>query len=86
MRGPVPSWNLSGRRSKKLEGAAETLGGVLALDPQLRIGSLTQGLEPCRQLLRAPAYRSSGTARQLDRQLAAFGGASAVQVLPPGGR
>jgi DNA-binding XRE family transcriptional regulator len=70
--------------SSNLEDAAETLGGVLALDPQLRIGSLTQGLEACHQLLRAPAYRSSGTARQLERQLAAFGGTSAAQVLPGG--
>jgi len=70
--------------SGKLEDAAETLGGVLALDPQMRIGSLAQQLETCRQLLRVPACRSSGTARQLERQLAAFSGASAVQVLPGG--
>jgi hypothetical protein len=46
---------------KKPEDAAETMGGVLALDPQMRIGSLTDQLETCRQLLRIPAYRSSGT-------------------------
>jgi transcriptional regulator with XRE-family HTH domain len=70
--------------SKKPDEAADTLGGVLTLDPQLRIGSLTQQLATCRQLLRAPAYRTSGTARQLDRQLAAFSGISAVQELPGG--
>jgi tetratricopeptide (TPR) repeat protein len=70
--------------SKKVEDAAETLGGVLALDPQMRIGSLSAQLEACRQLLRVPAYRSSGTARQLERQLAAFSSVSAVQALPGG--
>src|ERR1022692_2161031 len=44
--------------SSKLEDAAQALGGVLALDPQMRIGSLSQYLDACRQLLRLPAYRS----------------------------
>jgi hypothetical protein len=65
----------------KLEDAADALGGVLELDPQLRIGSLAYQLDSCRQLLRVPAYRFSGTARQLDRQLAAFTRAGAVQAL-----
>jgi hypothetical protein len=68
--------------SSKLEDAAQALGGVLALDPQMRIGSLSQYLDACRQLLRLPAYRSSATARHLEQQLAAFSGASAAQALP----
>ncbi len=68
----------------KLEDAAETLAGVLALDPQRRISSLNEHLETCRQLLRSPAYRGSGTARQLDRQLAEFSGAGTARALPGG--
>jgi hypothetical protein len=48
---------------RKLDDAAEALGGMLSLDPQLRIGSLSQYLETCRELLRTPAYRGSSTAR-----------------------
>ena len=70
--------------ARKPEQAAETLGGVLALDPRLRIGSLGDQLATCRQLLSIPAYRTSGTARQLDRQLAAFSTATAAQALPSG--
>ena len=70
--------------NRKLEDAAETLRGVLALDPQMHIGSLTDQLETCRQLLRVPAYRSSGTARQLDRQLAAFSSVVPSQALLAG--
>jgi hypothetical protein len=50
----------------------------------MRIGSLSEYLETCRELLRTPAYRSSSAARQLDQQLAAFSGASAAQALPGG--
>ena len=46
---------------KKLDDAAEALGGMLSLDPQMRIGSLNEHLEICRQLLRIPAFRSSST-------------------------
>jgi DNA-binding XRE family transcriptional regulator len=67
---------------RKLDDAAEALGGMLSLDPQMRIGSLNEYLETCRELLRTPAYRSSNTARQLDQQLAAFSGASAARALP----
>jgi len=70
--------------SGNLEDAAEALGGVLALDPQLRIGSLNQQLETIRLLLCNPAYRSSGTAGQLGRQLAAFGSTGAARALPGG--
>jgi transcriptional regulator with XRE-family HTH domain len=59
--------------NKKLEDAAETLGGVLSLDPQMHISSLNHQLETCRQLLVVPEYRSSGIARRLDRQLSEFG-------------
>jgi DNA-binding XRE family transcriptional regulator len=69
---------------KKLDDAAEALGGMLSLDPQMRIGSLNEYLQTCRELLRAPAYRGSRTARQLDQQLAAFSGASAGRALPGG--
>jgi DNA-binding XRE family transcriptional regulator/tetratricopeptide (TPR) repeat protein len=69
---------------RKLDDAADALGGMLSLDPQLRIGSLSEYLETCRELLRTPAYRGSRTARQLDQQLAAFSGASAVRALPGG--
>ena len=68
---------------KKLEDAAQALTGVLALDPQMRIGSLTQHVEACRQLLSGPAFRTAATARQLDQQLAAFSSASTAL---PGGR
>lgn len=64
----------------KLEEAADVLRGVLALDPQLRIGSLTQHLDTCRELLGLPACRSPGIARQLDQQLAAFSNTSAALV------
>jgi transcriptional regulator with XRE-family HTH domain/tetratricopeptide (TPR) repeat protein len=70
--------------NKRLQDAVDTLGEVLELDPQRRIGSLVYQLDSCRQLLRVPAYRNSATARQLDRQLAAFTSAGAVQVLPSG--
>jgi hypothetical protein len=70
--------------SGKLEDAADALGGVLALDPPRRISSLNEHLEACRQLLRIPAYRSSGTARQLDQRLAAFSAASTARALPGG--
>jgi hypothetical protein len=70
--------------SRKLDDAADALGGMLSLDPQMRIGSLSEYLETCRELLRTPAYRGSSTARQLDQQLAAFSGASAARALPGG--
>jgi hypothetical protein len=70
--------------SRKLEDAADALGEVLALDPPRRISSLNEHLEACRQLLRIPAYRSSGTARQLDQRLAAFSAASTARALPGG--
>lgn len=70
--------------SKKLEDAAQALAGVLALDPQLRIGSLTQHLQTCRQLLSQPSFRTSATARRLDQQLATFGSAGAGRALPGG--
>jgi hypothetical protein len=69
---------------KKLDDAAEALGGILLLDPQMRIGSLHEHLEICRQLLRIPAFRSSSTARRLEQQLAVFSGASAAWALPGG--
>jgi len=69
---------------RKLDDAAEALGGMLSLDPQMRIGSLNEYLETCRELLRNPAYRGSSTARQLDQRLAAFNGASAARALPGG--
>ncbi len=69
---------------KKLEDAAQALAGVLALDPQMRIGSLTQHLETCRQLLSQPSFRTAATARQLDQQLAAFSSAGAARALPGG--
>jgi hypothetical protein len=68
----------------RLDDAAEALGGVLALDPQRRISSLNQHLEACRELLSIPAYCGSGTARELDQQLAAFSAASTARALPGG--
>jgi hypothetical protein len=59
--------------SSNLEDATEALAAVLALDPQRRISSLNQHLQACRQLLDAPAYRASATARQL-QPLAGFSG------------
>jgi hypothetical protein len=68
----------------RLDAAIEALGGVLVLDPERRISSLNGHLEACRQLLLAPAYRSSGTARELEQQLAAFTAASTARALPSG--
>jgi transcriptional regulator with XRE-family HTH domain len=68
--------------SGNLDEAAESLGAVLALDPQRRISSLNQFLDACRELLRAGIYHNSGTARQLDQQLVAFSGASTARALP----
>ena len=70
--------------NKKLEDAAETLRGVLAVGSQMHIHSLAHQLETCRQLLVATEYRSSGIARQLDRHLAAFSSAGAAQLIPGG--
>jgi len=68
----------------RLEDAVEALGSVLALDPQRRITSLNEHLDTCRQLLRVPGYRSMGTARELEQQLAAFTAASTARALPGG--
>jgi transcriptional regulator with XRE-family HTH domain len=68
----------------RLEDAVDTLGHVLELDPQMRIGSLAYQIDSCRQLLRVPAYRNSGTVRELNRQLAAFTSAGAVHALGVG--
>lgn len=65
-----------------LDTAAQALAGVLALDPQMRIGSLAQQLETCRQLPAGSTSRGSATARQLDRQLAVFTSAGATPALP----
>jgi hypothetical protein len=54
---------------------------VLALDPQRRISSLNEHLDTCRQLLRVPGYRSMGTARELEQQLATFTAASTARAL-----
>jgi transcriptional regulator with XRE-family HTH domain len=70
--------------SNNLAEGAEALAEVLALDPERRISSLNQYLEACRELLRVPGYRGSGTARQLERQLAAFSAASTARALPAG--
>jgi hypothetical protein len=69
---------------RKLDEAADALGGMLTLDPQMRIGSLNEHLEICRELLRIPAFRNSSTARQLEQQLSVFSGASAALALPGG--
>jgi DNA-binding XRE family transcriptional regulator len=66
----------------KVDEAAQALGGVLELDPQMRIGSLSQHLEACRQLLRLPPMRSSASARLLDQQIAAFSETGAARALP----
>lgn len=68
----------------RLEDAIEALGSVLALDPQRRISSLNEHLEACRKLLRVPGYSSSGAARELEQQLAAFSAASTARALPSG--
>jgi transcriptional regulator with XRE-family HTH domain len=65
----------------KPDEAAEALSGVLDLDPQLRIDSLAEPLDACRQLLGSPSFRSSAAARQLDRRLAAFSVASVTHAL-----
>jgi len=50
---------------------------------EMRISSLGQQLDACRALLRGGAYRSSNTARLLERQLAEFSTANAARALPP---
>jgi tetratricopeptide (TPR) repeat protein len=70
--------------NNRLDDAAEALASVLALDPQRRISSLNEHLEACRRLLRDAAFRGSGTARELDRRLAAFSAASTARALPGG--
>jgi hypothetical protein len=68
----------------RLDDATQALSSVLVLDPQRRISSLNEHLEACRALLRVPAYRTAGTARELDQQLAAFSAASTARALPGG--
>ena len=70
--------------SNKLDDAAETLGSMLALEPDRRISSLSQHVEACRGLLRGAAYRNARTARRLEDQLAQFSAASAARALPTG--
>ncbi|MGE5287743.1 MAG: hypothetical protein ACM3ML_11170 [Micromonosporaceae bacterium] len=67
----------------KLEEAADTLGGVLRLEPSMRISSLSQQLEACRELLHGPAFRESATARRLRHELADFTTVTAARALPP---
>jgi hypothetical protein len=53
----------------------------------MRIGSLTDQLETCRQLLRVPAYRSSGTRSSAGNGgLAAFNSVSTAQTVMPGSK
>jgi len=68
--------------SDNVDGAGQALAGVLVLDPQMRIGSLGQQLGVCHELLTGSAYRSSASARQLDRRLTAFLSDSATRALP----
>ena len=42
---------------RKLDDAADALGGMLSLGPQMRIGSLSEYLETCRELLRTPCLQ-----------------------------
>jgi hypothetical protein len=70
--------------TRNLDGAAEAIGALLRLAPERRISSLNEHLEPSRELLRGPAYRSSRPARQLDQQIAAFTATSATAALPGG--
>lgn len=68
--------------SNDVEAAAGALSPVLELDPQRRISSLNGHLDACRELLSVPAHRRSGTARELDQQLAAFSASSTARALP----
>jgi hypothetical protein len=70
--------------NNQLPDAADALSSVLALEPQRRISSLNQYLDACRKLLRRPAFRRSGIARQLDQQLTAFSAASTARALHSG--
>jgi hypothetical protein len=67
----------------KLNDAADSLSGIFALKPKLRISSLNHYLDTCRELLRDTAYRSSPAARRLEQQLADFSAASTARALPP---
>jgi tetratricopeptide (TPR) repeat protein len=70
--------------TRNLDGAAEAFNTLLELTPDRRISSLVTHLEPSRELLRSPAYRTSRTARQLETQLAAFTTANPPAALPSG--
>jgi hypothetical protein len=68
----------------RLEDVIEALGSALALGPQRRITNLNEHLKTCRQLLHVPGYRSLGTSRELEQQLAASSAASTARALPGG--
>ncbi len=68
--------------SRKLDAAAEAIGSLLRLNPDRRISSLNQHLEPSRELLRSSWYRNSPAAHQLGRQLAAFSADSVTRAFP----
>lgn len=71
--------------NNRLDDAAETLGSMLRLRPEMRISSLNHNVDACRDLLRNLPYRGLPAARRLEQELAEFSTASAVRALPRGG-
>lgn len=68
-----------------LDGAAEALLPVLALDEDKRIAQLEERLTGLRRRICAPAFRGVAEARALDERIEEFCGATATRGLPPGG-
>ncbi|WP_082393402.1 helix-turn-helix domain-containing protein [Nocardia arizonensis] len=67
-----------------LDGAAEALAPVLALDEDKRIVQLEERLTGVRRRIAEPGYRNAAQARQLDERIEEFCGCTAVKGIPPG--
>ena len=67
-----------------LDGAAEVLRPVLALDEDKRIAQLEERLTGLRRRICTPAFWGAATARELDERIEEFCAAAAARSLPPG--
>ncbi|NUS95254.1 MAG: helix-turn-helix transcriptional regulator [Nocardia sp.] len=67
-----------------LDGAAEALRPVLALDEDKRIAQLEERLTGLRRRICAPAFQGVAEARALDERIEEFCGSTATRSLPPG--
>ncbi|BAD60280.1 hypothetical protein NFA_54280 [Nocardia farcinica IFM 10152] len=68
-----------------LDGAAEALDPVLALDEDKRIAQLEERLSGVRGRIADPRYRDSAQARALDERIEEFCAATAAKGMPTGG-